>query len=153
MGYCRGVGRWPSNLAHPPDAACPTRNPAIAKETTDATLRFPANALFCDYRLMMHGMGYCCGVGRGPSNPAHPPGVTRSTWSSDIEQGTTELLCGRAPLSLRFGKESQNVTMASNDRSGLLANIDTGQQCEMLTDQVNVDIAKCIENGYRKYKW
>ena len=97
--------------------------------------------------------GTAMGWGEDRPIPHTPPGVTRSTWSSDIERNTTELLCGRAPLSLRFSKESQNVTMASNDRAGLLANTDTGQQREMLTDQWNADVENCIENEYRKYKW
>jgi hypothetical protein len=73
MGYCRGVGRWPSNLARPPGAACPTQNPVIAEETPPAIMRFPPDALCCDYRLMENDTGYICEVGRKPSFPAHTP--------------------------------------------------------------------------------
>ena len=117
MGHFRGAGRLSSNLARPPDAACPTRNPDTAEETLPAILRFPPDALCCDYRLMENDMGYFCEVGRQPSFLAHTPYAAWLTWRSEFGWNITELLCGRAPISLRLCTESQICSLFSNDCS------------------------------------
>ena len=106
MGHFRGAGRLTSNLACPPNAACRSRNSDVDEETHPAILRFPPDALCCDYRLMENAMGYYREVGRKPSFPAHPPHAAWPTWRSEFGWNITELLCGRAPISLRLCAES-----------------------------------------------